>query len=382
MPLSPAPKPPAPIELLKEPPGLISGGVNPPPIPFGQGTGLVVTVGSSTYDVIVDPTLPAGDWVFVSHAVSTLSSGKLPAVDALNSGPEGSAAQGVLGVSQHSEGVRGVGLGEGAGVAGINNAPLATAQPGVWGESQNGEGVHGLSHAAGAGVWGQSSQFDGVHGVSLSNQPPPQDRSHSPGAGLAGINGNGGLGLWVQGGSTSPDGKTQIPAAYFGIFQGGTLAALFEGDINVTGNINVLSGGDVILADCSEQFDVAEGEEIAPGTVVIIAEDGVLAPSYLPYDKRVAGIVSGAGDYRSAITLDRRPSPQWRASIALVGKVYCKVDATYGSVEIGDLLTTSPTPGHAMRALDPLKAFGAVIGKALGRLKTGLGLVPILVALQ
>ena len=54
--------------------------------------------------------------------------------------------------------------------------------------------------------------------------------------------------------------------------------------------------------------------------------------------------------------------------VALVGKVYCKVDASYSPIEVGDLLTTSLTPGHAMKANDHVKAFGAVIGKALRRL--------------
>jgi len=65
-----------------------------------------------------------------------------------------------------------------------------------------------------------------------------------------------------------------------------------------------------------------------------------------------------------------------------MGKTYCKVDATYGAIETGDLLTTSPTSGHAMKATDPLKVFGSVIGKALCKLKTGKGLIPILVVLQ
>ncbi len=51
-------------------------------------------------------------------------------------------------------------------------------------------------------------------------------------------------------------------------------------------------------------------------------------------------------------------------------------------IEIGDLLTTSATPGHAMKATDPHKAFGAVIGKALRPLDRGQGLIPVLIALQ
>jgi hypothetical protein len=68
--------------------------------------------------------------------------------------------------------------------------------------------------------------------------------------------------------------------------------------------------------------------------------------------------------------------------VALVGKVYCKVDAQYASIEVGDLLTTSPTRGHAMKVTDPFKAFGSVIGKALHPLETGQGMIPILIALQ
>ena len=65
-----------------------------------------------------------------------------------------------------------------------------------------------------------------------------------------------------------------------------------------------------------------------------------------------------------------------------MGRVFCKADARYSPIEIGDLLTTSHTPGHAMKAADPLKAFGAVIGKALKPLDEGDRLIPILVSLQ
>ena len=65
-----------------------------------------------------------------------------------------------------------------------------------------------------------------------------------------------------------------------------------------------------------------------------------------------------------------------------MGKVFCRVDASYGSVAAGDLLTTSPTIGHAMKAADRSRAFGAVLGKALKPLAGGRGLVPVLVTLQ
>jgi hypothetical protein len=142
--------------------------------------------------------------------------------------------------------------------------------------------------------------------------------------------------------------------------------------------------GDIILAnaDCAEDFDIAESEPVDEGTVMVLGADGALKQSRRPCDRRVAGVISGAGNVKPGIVLDRRPGIGRRAPLALVGKVYCKVDAEYSAIEVGDLLTTSATPGHAMRAPGPLEAFGAVIGKALAPLAVGQGLIPIIVALQ
>ena len=100
------------------------------------------------------------------------------------------------------------------------------------------------------------------------------------------------------------------------------------------------------------------------------------------YDRRVVGVISGAGEFKPGLVLDKKPLSNIRKSVSLMGKVYCKVDSQFSPIEVGDLLTTSSTDGHAMKANDPSRAFGAVIGKALGPLKTGKGLIPILIALQ
>jgi hypothetical protein len=152
--------------------------------------------------------------------------------------------------------------------------------------------------------------------------------------------------------------------------------------VNSSGNVEFT--GDVVLtgADCAEDFDIVCIEQVEPGTVMVIDSEGALRPSEQAYDKRVAGVISGAGNYKPGLILDKQESSNNRMPIALMGKVYCKVDASYGAIEVGDLLTTSPTPGHAMKADDPFKAFGAVIGKALQGYKQGQGLVPILVCLQ
>ena len=158
--------------------------------------------------------------------------------------------------------------------------------------------------------------------------------------------------------------------------KGGRLAGFFEGDVEVTGDIRLSN------ADFAEDFDVSSVLEAEPGTVMVLSGTGPLSASQQAYDKRVAGVISGAGNYKPGILMDKQQFSVNRQPVALMGKVFCKADAQFGQIEVGDLLTTSPTPGHAMKVGDPSKAFGAVIGKALRPLLNGQGLIPILIALQ
>jgi hypothetical protein len=93
-------------------------------------------------------------------------------------------------------------------------------------------------------------------------------------------------------------------------------------------------------------------------------------------------VVAGAGAFRPGIVLDSTPSEGYRLKVSLMGKVYCKAEARQAAIQAGDLLTSSNTPGYAMRATDREKAFGAVIGKALCALPSGEALIPILLTLQ
>ncbi len=237
--------------------------------------------------------------------------------------------EGVVGISKASTGVLGISESEsGDGVVG-------KGRRGVVGESDTFQGVFGHSRAN-AGVVGESEEFDGVFGMSRK----------ATAAGVSGHNAAGGL------------------------------AGFFEGDVEVTGDIRLTN------ADCAEDFDVSGVDKVEPGTVMVLGNEGALSESGQAYDKRVAGVISGAGTYKPGIVLDKRQSLSNRQPVALMGKVFCKVDAQFGAIEAGDLLTTSATPGHAMKTTDPLKAFGAVIGKALRPLPSGQGLIPILIALQ
>ena len=69
-------------------------------------------------------------------------------------------------------------------------------------------------------------------------------------------------------------------------------------------------------------------------------------------------------------------------NVALSGRVYVKTDTGAGAIEPGDLLTTSSTAGHAMKAADHDQAQGAIIGKAMTSLNEGTGMVLVLVTLQ
>jgi len=51
-------------------------------------------------------------------------------------------------------------------------------------------------------------------------------------------------------------------------------------------------------------------------------------------------------------------------------------------IKPGDLLTTSDTPGHAMKVTEHPRAQGAILGKAMSSLESGTGLVLVLVTLQ
>ncbi len=68
--------------------------------------------------------------------------------------------------------------------------------------------------------------------------------------------------------------------------------------------------------------------------------------------------------------------------MAMVGIVPTKVSAENGPIKRGDLLVTSSIPGYAMKGTDRNRLTGAVIGKALGHLDSGIGVIEVVVSLQ
>ena len=138
-------------------------------------------------------------------------------------------------------------------------------------------------------------------------------------------------------------------------------------------------------SDLAEPFDIVNINAPQPGMVVCISAEstGQLCIANRAYDRTVAGILSGAGGINPGMVMSKSGTEaDGKYPVALSGRVYCWVDATYGAVKPGDLLTTSETPGHAMKASDHAKAQGAIIGKAMTSLEREKGLVLVLVTLQ
>lgn len=161
-----------------------------------------------------------------------------------------------------------------------------------------------------------------------------------------------------------------------GVFVNGTATA-----DQVTTDVLRITGG----ADLAEPFRVGASPRIEPGMVLSIdpAHPGELRVADSAYDRAVAGIASGANGIRTGITLQQEETiAGGSVPVALSGRVYCLADASTGAIEPGDLLTSSSTPGHAMRVADPDRAHGAILGKAMTALESGRGHVLVLVTLH
>ncbi|NTU80295.1 MAG: hypothetical protein HGA45_13120 [Chloroflexales bacterium] len=193
-----------------------------------------------------------------------------------------------------------------------------------------------------------------------------------------------------------------------------------SGNVYVTGTIDATKKGFVV-----DQFINTVGEAIETGDVVVVSvqqdalthnERGIPVPeidlAHRPYDDRVCGIVVEAyvpnllsvpGDTEAEAADDSEssevqvvssltevlgedrstvPSGQAGLMVTLGAFAHCKVDADIAPITPGDLLSTSPTPGHAQKVLDKTAAVGAILGKALEGLSSGKGKIAIFVNIQ
>jgi len=118
-----------------------------------------------------------------------------------------------------------------------------------------------------------------------------------------------------------------------------------------------------------------------PGDVLVISndKDRAVTLSTQPYSTTVIGVYSTKPGFVGS-THPMEDKCDNEIPVAITGLVPCKVSAENGPVKRGELLTSSSTPGHAMRATE--HRVGTILGKALGSLDSGTGVVDILVTLQ
>ncbi|MBC8096681.1 MAG: hypothetical protein H7Y43_12800, partial [Akkermansiaceae bacterium] len=161
-----------------------------------------------------------------------------------------------------------------------------------------------------------------------------------------------------------------------------TLDADQGGDGRITTQVLQITGG----SDLSEGFEIQGGNvTVQAGMVVSIDPEnpGKLTASSKAYDRNAAGVISGAGGINPGMIMGQAGSiADGKHPVALTGRVYCMVDASFGAIRPGDLITSSDTAGHGMKVTDHARAQGAIVGKAMTGLESGKGLVLVLVSLQ
>jgi len=124
------------------------------------------------------------------------------------------------------------------------------------------------------------------------------------------------------------------------------------------GQFSLQSGSTLIATYSADLAEYYEGDaEYEVGTVVVFGGDKEITTTDQINDTRVAGVV---GSQDKAAYIMYADCPGLKNLVALAGRVPCKV---VGRVKKGDMLTTSATPGYAVKALMP--TLGAIIGKAL-----------------
>jgi hypothetical protein len=301
--------------------------------------------------------------------------------------------------------------------AGSGGSTNVFEQIGNWGGAyywQFGDGINGTSYWNAASVaanpsGGSSSPGVGVFTVYNNNSATIQlagaGNTYFTGGnvgigttspGIAGTyvfngGGSGSVGLYV--GSATPFGQSYIEQ------DGPAATHLWVGE-NGTPVFAVLSGGTVQFADGTKQStawtgvlcgaDYAESVDVTgdrtrygPGDVLVADPDnpGKFLKSAEPYSTGVAGIYST----KPGVLGSKSNNPQSMSQevpMAMLGRVPAKVSAENGAIRPGDLLVTSATLGYAMKGTDRSQMLGAVVGKALGSLDSGTGVIEVLVTLQ
>lgn len=292
----------------------------------GASTGVHGSTGAAAgYGVLGDTSAASGSGVYGS---ATNSAGNATAV-------------GVTGVSASAQGF------------GMRGTATGTSGVGIRGEATSGSGstvgIHAFAQSpSGLGMLVQSQGA----GLSVGAQTTGMTVDTAAAASASGA-----IAVFQQGGTN----KARIDTNGKGYFNGGTATtgADFAESVETALPVARYEPGDVMVIDVkgTRRFDLSSSPNSKLVAGVYATKPGVLAR---PGDV--------AGDSKWTDT---------EVPMAIVGIVPCKVVDENGAIEAGDLLVTSSTPGHAMKAPENPVA-GTVVGKALGNLAGKKGKVEVL----
>jgi hypothetical protein len=184
--------------------------------------------------------------------------------------------------------------------------------------------------------------------------------------------GNVGIGTAAPGASLEVNGNVKLSAG------SGAAITFADGTVQSTAYTGVACGGDY-----AESVDVDDDpHHYAPGDVLVVSDNtkSDVEKSQMPYSTEVVGVYSTKPGY-----VGRRftgPKSKQEVPMAMIGIVPIKVTTENGPIRRGDLLVTSSISGYAMKGTDRSRMLGAVVGKALGRLDSGKGVIEAVITLQ
>ena len=186
-------------------------------------------------------------------------------------------------------------------------------------------------------------------------------------------NGNVGIGTTSPGQKLTVNGNVMLTGS-------GSSITFSDGTVQSTAFTGVTCGGDY-----AESVDVSgDRHHYEPGDVLVLTPDGQgdIAKSQEAYSTMVAGIYSTKPGVVGRRQTSDPTTSKTEIPMAMVGIVPTKVSAENGPIRRGDLLVTSSTEGYAMKGTDRGRMLGAIVGKAMGNLEAGTGVVEVLVTLQ
>ncbi|MBN1139378.1 MAG: hypothetical protein JXM73_22565 [Anaerolineae bacterium] len=292
----------------------------------------------------------------------------------------------------NGNGLRGYATGTGLGVYGESQSST-----GVVGRSTDGRGVEGYS-TNGYGIYANSTNSDSIrvdgaggNGIYVGSSGDHGVYVHSAGWSGVSVWSAAVAGMWVA--SAGQDGVLVSTAGWDGVHVVGPVGGVYYGSGKKGDeDFAVLNTGEVRskvgFAAPTNDFAVTMplvGDEAAyePGDVLVVSASGSGAAERASagYSPAVVGVYSAAPAFVGgrSVTGDAQAGG---LPVTILGVVSCKVSAENGPIRPGDLLVTSATPGHAMRADRESALPGTILGKALEAWDSGTGLIQVLVTLQ